>query len=459
MKSAALFIIIIVSLINFHCGKTLNIEKNKATNEIEKTKSIATKLKPEYSGIFLTNPGVHAGIWYVNSKDSVKKLIVSLPANYGISADNFFLSPLHGFLAFYDYDSSNNRTNVYSINLNNRNLAWLKSDAGRNGVDLVWQNDSLLYCNLSSGDKDSYATEKYTALINVDKNEVIKNFKPVRGNSLVGYIDNKYLLYEFDPGCSIYRNHYYLIEKNTNRIFRDYERDDNSHGLADFTISPAGTVYFHIPSKVFTDEKSKRIKEEELVVNNLYNTSGKPVSHTQIGFKDAAWSPSGNVVSFLKVGSINYNAATQKYTDIRYLYFYNVKTKRLTNLKTYQDEGSNGVEAEFDIPKTLTNASTIFNYLYYKWSPSGKYLFINRQDLTMNGVHNKCIIFDYDSKTESTLINDYQDGINLEGWWNDDLIILLEGDKHLVYDLKNNRNVYITFNGSILFLEMHELQK
>ncbi len=453
MKSAAIFILIIFSLLNFNCGSSSNVGKNKTSNEIEKTTKNTVQPKLEYSGIFLDNPGNQAGIWYLNSKDSAKKLILSLPSNYGISADNFKLSPLHGFLAFYVYDASNNRTNVYSINLDNRDLAWLKSDQGRLGVDLVWQNDSLLYCNLSEGDKDTYPKEEYSSLINVAENKAIKSFKPVRGNRLVGLINNKYLLYEFYPGGSIYKNHYYLIDKYSNKIFKDFQKEDDSHGLVHFEISPTGTEFFHIPSKVFTNDKGKSVKEEELVLQKIMGSSEESIAHTPSGFTDVAWSPEGNVISFLKVGSINYNAATQKYTDIRYFYFYNIKTKQLTNLKTYEDEGANGIEAEFDIPKTLTNASTIFNYLNYKWSPSGKYLFITRQDLTMNGVIIKSILYDINSKTEKTQINSSNSNVKVEGWWDDNMILLSEGDNHILYDLKTNKNIAIPINGRILYLK------
>ncbi len=453
MKSAAIFIIIIFSLLNFHCGSSSNIEKNKTANETEKTISHKIKPKLDYSGIYLDNPGEHAAIWYFNSKDSVKKLILSLPFNYGILTDNFKLSPSNRFLAFYDYDSSNNKTNVYSINLDNSDLAWLKSDPGNNGVDLVWANDSLLYCNLNSGDNDSYPREKYTSLINVIKNKAIENFKPIRGNRLIDFINNKYLLFEFYPGSSIYKNHYYLIDKNSNKIFKDFQKEDDSHGLVHFEISPSGKEFFHIPYKVFTNEKGNSIKEEELVVQKIIGSSDESISHTPNGFTNVTWSPDGNVISFLKVGSINYNAATRKYTNIRYLYFYNVITKQLTNLKTYQDESANGIEAKFDIPKTLTNVSTIFNYLDYKWSPSGKYLFINRQDLTMNSAVTKSILYDINSKTEKTLINNSDSNVKVDGWWNDKLILLSEGNKHILYDLKINKNTDIPFNGRILYLK------
>lgn len=453
MKAVTILIIIFFSLLNFRCGSSSNFEKNKSANETGKTKSNTGKSKLDYSCIYLDNPGDRSSIWYVNSKDSVKQMILSLPSNYGISADNFKLSPSYRFLAFYDYDSLNNRTNVYSINLDNRELAWLKSDRGKNRVDLVWANDSLLYCNLNSGDNDSYPREKYTSLINAAKNKAVKNFTPVRGNRLVGCINNKYLLYKFDPGSSVYQNHYYLIEKNTNKIYRDFKQEDDSNGLVHFEISPSGTEFFHIPYKVFINGKGKSIREEEIVLQKISGSPEESISHSQSGFTNVTWSPAGNVISFLKVGSINYNAVTRKYTDIKYQYFYNVKTKQLTNLKTYQIDGIDGVKAEFDIPKTLPDGSAIFNYLNYKWSPSGKYLFIYRQDLTMNSVNNKCIIYDNYSKNERTLINNYEGSVSAAGWWGDELILLSEGDKYTVYDLRNDRSADIPVNGRILYLK------
>ncbi len=456
MKAVTIVIIIFFSLLNFRCGSSSSIEKNKTANEIEKTKNNEVKPKLDYSGIILDNPGNHSGIWHVNSKDSVKQLILKLPSNYGISTDNFKLSPSSSFLAFYDYDSLKNRTNVYSINLDNRDLAWLKSDHGKNGVDLVWENDSLLYCNLNSINNYLYPEEKYTSLINVVKNKAIKNFTPARGNRLVGYIDNRYLLYEFDPGGSTYHNQYYLIEKNSNKLFKDFKEEDDSHGLVHFEISPSGKEFFHIPYKVFTNENGKPIKEEELVVQKVYGSTEESISHTPNGFKDVTWSPVGNVISFLKVGSINYNAVTKSYTDIRYLFFYDVNTKHLNNLKTYEVDSVGGEKIEFNIPKTLPNGATVFNYLNYKWSPSGKYLFIERQDLSLNGVNNKCIIYDNDSNSEKTLIKNYEGKITVAGWWNDDLILLSEGDKFTLYDLRNDNRINIPLNGRILYLKEEE---
>ncbi len=454
MKLLISTVVIIFSLLNFHCGSSSNIE----TNKVEKTKKIEAKPKLNYSGIYIDNSGKQPGIWYVNSKDSVKKLILNLPSNYGLSADNFKLSPSDKFLAFYDFDSLKNRTNVYSINLNNRNLAWLKSDRGKNGVDLAWKNDSLLYCNISSNNNYLYPEEKYTSLINVDKNKAIKTFTPAKGNRLVGFIANKYLLYEFDPGNSDYQNEYYLIEKNNNKLFKEFKKEDNSNGLVYFEMSTSGKEFFHIPNKVFRDENGKSINEEELVVQKVSRSAGETISHTPSGFKDVTWSPAGNIISFLKVGSINYNTATKNYTDIRYLFFYDVNSKQLTNLKTYEVDSVGGVKTEFDIPKTLPNGATVFNYIDYKWSPSGKYLFINRQDLSLNSVINKCIIYNKDSKSEKTLIDNYEGRVKVEGWWDDDFILLSENGKYTFYDLRNDRSANITLNGRILYLKEEDQQ-
>jgi len=452
MKVLTVAVIIIFSLLNFHCGSSSNIE----TNKIEKTKKIETKPKLNYLGIFLDNQAEQEGIWYVNSKDSTNRLIQSLPSNFVTSKDNFKLSPSNKFLAFYDYDSLKNRTNVYSINLDNRKLAWLKSDRGKNGIDLVWDNDTLLYCNLSSNNSYLYPEEKYTSLINVDKNKTIKSFTPAKGNRLAGFIANRYLLYEFNPRNSDYQNQYYLIEKNTNKLFKEFDKEDNSHGLAHFDISPSGKEFFHLPNKVFRDENGKSIKEEELVVQKVSGRSGESISHTPNGFTNAAWSPAGNVITFLKVGSINYNAVTKNYTDIRYLFFYDVNSKQLTNLKTYEVDSVGGVKTEFDIPKTLPNGATVFNYLNYHWSPSGKYLFIERQDLSLNKVNNKCIIYDNDSKSEKALLKNYDGKVSVEGWWSNDLILLSEGNKYTLYDLRNDNSINITLNGRVLFLKEEE---
>ncbi len=451
MKSVIIFLGFVFALLNFHCGSSTKVEKEKTTSKIEKTAN--AKGTFYYSCIYVDEHGDNSSVWFFNSQDSAKQLILKLPSNYGISADNFKLSPSQGFLAFYDYDSINNKTNVYSFYLTSKELAWLKSDRGNNGVDLVWESDSLLYCNLNSGDKDTYSKEKYTSLINVSSNKTIKNFTPARGNRLVGYVNNRYLLYEFDPGGSIYQNHYYLIEKNSNKIFKDFKKEDDSHGLVNFEVSPSGNDFFHIPYKIFKNDKGKSIREEELVAQNIKRSSEESIAHTQTGFTNTFWSPDGNVISFLKVGSINYNAATKKYTDIRYLYFYDVRTKQLSNLKTYQIEGEDGVQSEFDIPKALPDGSIIFNYLNYQWSPSGKYIFINRQDLTMNSALNNFIIYDNNSKDERTLIKNYNGNVKVIGWWNDELILLQQDDKYICYDLKNDKNFDIPITGKILYLK------
>ncbi len=449
MKVLTILVVIIFSLLNFHCGTSSNIE----TNKIEKQKNIIIKPELNYSAIILDSSANQKGIYYIDSKDSTKKLILSLPSNYGLSANNFNLSPSNRFFAIYDYDSSNNKTNVYSINLENRNLAWLKSDRGKIGVDLVWENDTLLYCNLKSNNSYLYPEENYTSLINVDKNKAIKTFTPAKGNRLVSLINNKYLLYEFYPGNSGYQNQYYLIGKNNNKLFNEFEKEDNSHGIVHFDISPTGKEFFHIPNKVFRDANGKPIKEEELVLQKVSERTGESISHTPNRFTDVAWSPDGNIISFLKVGSINYNAVTKNYTDIRYLFFYDVNTKQLTNLKTYEVDSLGGVKTEFNIPKTLPNGATVFNYLDYQWSPSEKYLFINRQDLSLNSVNNKCIIYDNDSKSEKTFIDNYEGQVKVEGWWRDDLILLSTGNKYTFYDLRNNRNTDIPLDGRILYLK------
>lgn len=76
--------------------------------------------------------------------------------------------------------------------------------------------------------------------------------------------------------------------------------------------------------------------------------------------------------------------------------------------------------------------------------------------MTMNSVDNKCIIYDNDSKSETTLINNSEGNVSVAGWWSDDLILFSERDKNTIYDLRNDRSINITFNGKILYLKEEE---
>ncbi len=457
IRSEILVLLVLVfSFINFNCGSSSNAGKEQNINIKEKPGNITKAPKFFYSCIYLDKPGSNSGIWYVNSKDSIKKLILKLPTNYGITADNFKLSPTDKYLAFYVYDSASKKTNVYSLNLENLDLSWLKSDRGFNGVNLVWKNDSFLYCNLNSGGKDTYAREKYTALIDVGKNKSIKTFTPERGNRLAGYIDNKYLLYEFDPGGSIYKSKYYLIDERNNDIIRTFEDSNNPHGLEHFEISPSGTEFFHIHYKVYAENNGKTSTDEELLIQKIRGSSGELIMHSLSGISNVQWSPDGKVISFLKVGSINHNEATKEYTKIYYLYFYNVASKEMTNLETYQAETQEGEKTGFDIPKTLPVDAVIFNYLDYDWSPSGKYLFIKRQDLSMNSSNYNCILYDNESKSERVLIKNYKDSAGIAGWWEDNSLLLKEDSKYKLDDLQNNKSESIPVNGIIIYLKKEE---
>ena len=451
MKYLILFLITIFSLFNFNCGTSSESLKNKKASETGEAKNINGKSILNYSGIYLDNNGNNSGIWYINNKDSVNKLILTLPANYGIAGDNFILSPSNKYLAFWDYDSVNNNTNVYAINLTTNDIAWLKSDRGNYLVQLVWADGPYLYCNLTSVENPIYPREKYAALIDVDKNKSLKTFTPVRGSFLLGYVQNKYLLYKFEQEKGeIIR--YYLIDRNKNTLYKSFENENRIHSLEHFEISPAGAEFLHVPYTVFTNSEGKKIRDEDLLVQKINGSSKGTIAHTQSGFSNVAWSPSGNVISYLKVGSINYNAATRKYTNIKYLYLYDVKTKGLKNLKTYQAEGFDDGKAEFDIPKTLPDGATIFNYLDYQWSPSGEYLFINRQDLSMNGANNKCIIYNNETGSERTLINNYHGNVSVSGWWEDHLLILSDGNNYMAYDLTENSRATLPMKGQLLYI-------
>ncbi len=451
MKSILVPVLAIISLINFSCGSSSVTKENKINSEQQKNINVKPQLY--YSGIYIDNPGDEMSIHYVNTKDSTNKTIFKLYPYYRISAGNFKLSPNCGSVAFYYYDSLNNKTNVHVIDLQNLNIKWLKSDRGEEGVDLVWSNDSLLYCNIKTGSSTPRPLEKYTSLINANTTRLVKNFTPPEGNELLKCINDKDLLYRYYRGGNEPKNYYYLIDKERNKLIRRFEIEDDSRGLEHFEMSSDGKNFFHVPYENFTDEKGQKKKNEKLIIQNVRNSKEEVITQTQSGFPQIDWSPNGGVVSFLKVGSINYNEVTRKYTNMNYLYLYDANTRHLTNLKTYEIDGPDGDSAGFSIPKTLPDFATIFNYLNYKWSPSGRYLFINRQDLTQYKSENKCILYDFVTKKEENIIDDQSSDISVEGWWEDNLLLLSDGNNYIIFDASNHTHVSLPIEGRFLYLE------
>ncbi len=434
MKKILLFLIVVLALYNFHCGSstgTLNTQKyGKTTTNINKSGFY-------YSGLYNYN----SEIWYVNSKDSVDTLIYKLPTGYDRVENK--LSPENGNLAFWYYDTLKNRTYVYAVNLQNQNLNCLKSDPGSFGVDLVWANDSLLYCNYSTrGGK--LPLEKYTAFINANENTLVKNFTPPRGNELIGYTKDKYLIYFYSDRAGTSLNYYYVIDKNNNKLFKTIDDEDD---IKQFHISPNGDKYYSVSYKITSGDKGNKVKHEDITVKNLNGSSKEIISQSTYPSSQRCWSPDGNFISYLRVGSIIFNDMTKKYTNFNYLYLYNIKQK---NLKSPQSAG--GIE----------NREVFYNYYFYKWSPSGKYLFAMRQEISKYDTSNKYIIWNNDTgiekylttnseienQTSLDLVND-----NMAGWWDDNLLLISNGANYTIYNIQNDLSINLPIKGRFLYLK------
>ena len=434
MKNSSLLIIVVLAIYNFHCGNS-----NSTLNSQKLEKTTITTNKPEfyYSGLYYKNSEIR----YINSKDSVDSLILKLPADYERVENK--LSPEMGNLALWYYDSLRNRTDLYVVNLQNQKLNCLKSDFGFFGVDLVWANDSLLYCNYSTrGGK--LPLEKYTAFINVNANKLVKNFTPPRGNELIGYSKDKYLIYTYSDRAGKPLNYYFVIDKNMNRLIKTIDDEDDIENLH---VSPNGNKYFSVSYKITTDDKGNKVKHEDITVKNLNGASKEIISQSTYPSSQRCWSPGGNFISYLRVGSIIFNDMTKKYTNFNYLYLYNIKQK---NLKSLLSAG--GIE----------NREVFYNYYFYKWSPSGKYLFAMRQEISKYDTVNKYIRWDSNTgiekyiSTNSDIENQTSPeevSDNMTGWWDDSLLLLWDGYKFTIYNLQDDLSINLPVKGRILYLK------
>ena len=56
-------------------------------------------------------------------------------------------------------------------------------------------------------------------------------------------------------------------------------------------------------------------------------------------------------------------------------------------------------------------------------------------------------------KKEENIIDDQSSDISVEGWWEDNLLLLSDGNNYIIFDASNHTHVSLPIEGRFLYLE------
>jgi hypothetical protein len=80
-----------------------------------------------------------------------------------------------------------------------------------------------------------------------------------------------------------------------------------------------------------------------------------------------------------------------------------------------------------------------YDYTNYRWSPSGKYMYIERKAIGIYNTKEESYFRDCETEEKYNLPIE---GFNVKEWWEDNLILLGNGYNYKIYNMRNQ--TYIT---------------
>lgn len=395
----------------------------ETTYTTKQVANIQQREKSFYMGITQDNEGIK----YFNTKEDSSKLILQLPKYVVVNSK---ISPDKKKLIFSFYDTKEKKTKLYVLFIENQKLLLLKNNKGHYSVDIFWDNDSLLISNFTvwkKNKKQKYNILKaYTEIINVNTSKVLKGFKPRKGAILENYIQNKYLVYADYKG-------YYLINKKNNKLIKTLY-GFNLHKRKHLTFSPNGKYLFYIESRKVIYQFGNSHNQNELFLANFKGQNSKLIIGFKYNPKNIEWSPASD--------QIICDIASQKWSNIRHIAFYNISTNRT-------------------IHREYTGYKNMPNFTNNGLSPSGKYILAwDRIESQTFPLREQYFIYNVNSGDFKRLTYDNGGTIfstkdlgGLVRWWEDN--ILLFGKKYYMsaYNLSNNTITFFPSDRWYLFFK------
>lgn len=376
-----------------------------------------------YTGLFLDSVGISR----FSTADSSSKLLVKATA-----IDMVKVSPSNSAVAIAYFDSLQNETSLYVYSFGTQELTRVKQNSGYFTVNLIWDNDSLLYANFCETKQSKTGKRKEmitgtTELINVVSNKVIQKSKPVKGAVLEAYIQGKYLVYSDYDGL-------YILDKNKNKLVKTL-KGFSTLNMKSCSFSPDGKKLCYLEPKKVNDQYGEGHSRNELFLANFDGTKEKKIISFEYDPQNPVWSNANRVIA-CDVISLDWG-------NLRNIALYNVEVGKVS----YDTEEENGF-----VP-SLSDCH---------WSPSGS-SFIVRKKIESQFFHKfSYIIKNVETGIGAELKNakgEVVEAVQLgmpEQWPEDNVILFNHQNQSTIYTLSTNS--YLMFPAGRKILCLKELQ-
>jgi hypothetical protein len=81
-----------------------------------------------------------------------------------------------------------------------------------------------------------------------------------------------------------------------------------------------------------------------------------------------------------------------------------------------------------------------YDYTNYRWSPSGKYMYIERKAIGKYDSKEECYFRDCETGEKN---NFTIEGFTVKEWWEDNLILFGNAYNHKIYNMRNQTYIFL----------------
>ena len=375
--------------------------------------------KINYTGLYVDSVGVHS----FSTADSTNRLIVELCA-----IDIVKPSPSNTAVAWVAYDTLKNETGLYAYSSETQQVTDLKHSHGNFSVNLIWNDDSLLYANFCETKQSKTGKRKEiisgtTDLINVNQNTVLSKSKPAKGAVLEAYIQEKYLV------CSDYDG-LYILDKTKNRLVKTI-KGFSTYNMKSSSFSPDGKKLTWLEPKKGIDQSGINTSRTELMVANFDGTKEKKVIDFNYYPQNPVWSTTNNVIAC--------DVVSQDWGNLRNIALYDVEEGKVSYV-TGEDNGF--------VPD-LSNC---------RWSPSGTSFIVRKKMESQFFRKLSYLIHNMETGVTSELKDAKGEVIEAnklgmpDQWLEDNVIVFNRLDQSTAYDIASNSFFAFPAGRKIIFI-------